>query len=235
MTKVRSSRSTDVRVRCGIGALVGLVLGSLAAWGVWSTRGGDGEPHLPPTGDRLEAAIAGVRADGVYVPPDGRFLLSEGSERRLEAQVATTEPRTVIIAWAPTTNAGYDSVYAAADQIATRVNPNGVTIIWQGPHDGDVETPLGWPGSSLDFEGDPETRLSEFLTSIDGEEIEPSSEKDTDVVGPILAGAVLGGAAYVALMLIVGFLRLGRRQTFLVPGPFAWPNNNGLEHKRGLP
>lgn len=204
------------RLRSGL--VVSVLLGAGAA--LWPALTLETEQQLEAPGDRVRAAIDELRVDRVHVPPDGRGMLDEPGERRLERLVAESEPAVYVIVWAATRDAGYGSPYDVVDQVGAAIDPQAVVVVWEGPGRGDVDVLDGDFYSSMPFEGEPEARIAELVDELQGETIEPlEGEGADDLVAGALLGSMAAGGAYGLLMTVVGFVRLSLRRPFVVPGP----------------
>lgn len=170
-------------------------------------------------GDRVLAAIDELREDRVHVPPDGRSMLDEAGEQRLESALADADPPVYVVVWASTNDAGYRTASGVVDQLAVAIDRDAVFVVWEGAGQGSVGVLEGYAPGSLAFEGSPEARVRELLDEIDGEPIEPRQREDTgDVVAGSLVGALGGAGAYGLLMTVVGVVRVRSGRGFLVPG-----------------
>ena len=220
MTRRPSSRVSLRGWRTWTGLGVSLALGAAASLVPALRMETDPREQLPAVGDRVQAAIDELRVDRVHVPDDGRDILDEAGEKRLETLVADSDPAVYVVVWEETDEAGYTSAYDAVDQIGATIDPSAVIVVWEGPGRGDADVYEGYLFADLQFEGEPETRITEFVEEIQGETIEPPDGEGT---GDVIAGALLGlmgaAGAYGLLMLVVGFVRLALRRPFLVPGP----------------
>lgn len=204
--------------RLWTGLAASVLLGVGAA--LWPVLAMDTEPTLYAPGDRVRGAIEELRVDRVHVPPDGRDMLDEAGERRVEQLVADSDPPIYVIVWDETNQAGYSSAYDVVDQVGVAIDPQAVIVVWEGPGRGHVDVYDGDFFSYLEFEGEPEARIAELVDELRGESVEPTEDEG---VGDQIAGVVLGGAgavgAYGLLMTVVGVVRLRRHRPFLVPGP----------------
>lgn len=205
--------------RLGWGLLASVLLGSTVFVLPLALVETDPAAVVAPPGDRVRAAIKELRVDRVHVNPDGRDMLDEAGEARLEAVLADSDPSLYVVVWAETDQAGYSGTRQAIQQLATGVDPDGVFAIWQGPGSGDVDVLDGYVYTYLDLEGDAEARLTELAASVQGEEVEDLGEGPREVVAGAVIGAMGGLAAYGVLMLVVGLVRLRRGRDFFVPGP----------------
>ena len=187
----------------------------------------DDQVAVPAAGDRVRAAVAELREDRVHVPPDGRGLLDEAGERRLERLAAASDPAVHVVVWGRTTNAGYYDAREAAQQLAPRVGEDGIVVVWEGPGRGEVLSaggdvvvgPYDLPFRS-DWLGDPETQLVRVLDELRGARIVPPGEDDDSRSGDVVAGVTLAGVGYAGLLTFVGVRRWWTGRPFLVPGPW---------------
>ncbi|MCD4535191.1 hypothetical protein LRP67_13945 [Nocardioides sp. cx-169] len=206
--------------RLWAGLAVSVLLGAGAAVGPAVSMETSKLQMIDPPGDRVRAAIEELRIDRVHVPPDGRSMLDEAAERRVEALVADADPEIYVIVWSESDEAGYGSYHDVVDQVGAAIDPRAVIVVWEGPGRGDVDVLDGYLYSSMEFEGEPEARIRELVEELDGESVEPPEGEDTgDIVAGVLLGSMAAGTAYGLLMMVVGFVRLSLGRPFLVPGP----------------
>lgn len=207
--------------RLGVGLIVSVLVGTGAAMVPALSMDTDRGDDVAAPGDRVRAAIEELREDRVHVPGDGRAMLDEAGERRLESLLADSDPAVYVVVWSETHEAGYYSAGDVVDQLGKAIDPGAVMVVWEGPGRGDVGALDGYvSSSSMSFEGDPEARITELVEELQGEEIEPLYSEDTgDVVAGAIAGAVGGVGAYGVLMTVVGCYRLRQGRPFHVPGP----------------
>jgi hypothetical protein len=184
-----------------------------------------------PLGDRLEAALAGVRDDGVYVADDGRSLVSPEGEAQIEAAVAAQPVPTYVFVWSQDAQIGMDDLLR--DDLLGRAldDRDGFVLVWEGPGEGSVFG-VGPDGgyadfSSLDFVGDPATTISQLVASISPDDLYGSSSSDDgggDYWGGVAGGSTLGALAGLAVVGVVGgplALVRRRRGHRLLPGGWA--------------
>ncbi|HEY9563101.1 MAG TPA: hypothetical protein VIR30_04950 [Nocardioides sp.] len=125
------------------------------------------EEVLDTPRDRVRNAIEGIRKDGVHVAPDGRTMVDEADEKRLEKAIAARgvdEVPVRVIVWQETNMGG--SYLQTEEQLerALADDEPGVLVIWEGPESGDVMLTGGRDGypfqfNTSDFVGDPTTAL----------------------------------------------------------------------------
>lgn len=207
--------------RLWAGLVASLLLGAGAATLPVLALETDPQHVVPRPGDRVRAAIEELRVDRVHVPPDGRSMLDETGEARLEKIVADSEPAVYVVVWAATREAGHSSPGEVVDEIGAAIDPRAVVVVWEGPGRGNVGALDGYVSSSMRFEGDPAARVAELVDELQGQVIEPIDGQETtsDLVGGALVGALGALCAYGLLMTVVGAVRLRRGRPFLVPGP----------------
>ena len=207
------------RWRLWAGLLASLALGTAAGLLPVLAIETDQAMLVEAPGDRVQAAIDELVRDRVHVPSDGRSMLDEEGERRLEDALAGFEPAVHVVVWESTGDAGYSSAHDVVDQLGVAIDPQGLFVVWQGPGDGRYGALDGAAPGYLAFEGSPEARVTELLEDIEGETVEPSSrEEPGDVVAGAMVGAFGGAGAYGLLMTVVGLVRVSRGREFLVPG-----------------
>ena len=74
--------------RLAVDTFAAVALGAAGVgWGLHVVDGRAEATRIPP-GDRVQTAVAALRTDDVYVPADGRRMLSEDAEQRLEGVIA---------------------------------------------------------------------------------------------------------------------------------------------------
>ncbi len=205
------------------GLVVSVLLGLAAALVPVLALETDRVTAVSPPGDRVQAAIDELRVDRVHVPPDGRDMLDEAAEERLEGVVAGSDVPLYVVVWAPSDNAGYLST-DVVDQLGAAIDPRALFVVWEGPGRGHEGVLDGYLYAPLRFEGDPEARIRELVTELEGESVEPldegAGEGVVDVLAGALMGTLIGACAYGLLMMLVGLVRLSRRRPFIVPGPW---------------
>src|SRR3546814_20112412 len=97
------------------------------------------EEVLDTPRDRVRNAIEGIRKDGVHVAPDGRTMVDEADEKRLEKAIAARgvdEVPVRVIVWQETNMGG--SYLQTEEQRAGDLadEAQGVLAIWKGPESG---------------------------------------------------------------------------------------------------
>ncbi|MEO7350467.1 MAG: hypothetical protein ABIR34_06780, partial [Marmoricola sp.] len=83
------------------------------------------DPRLPPPGDRVRAAIAGLEQDHFYVAPEMRNRLTDAQRRTISAALEHGKVPTYLIFWKQTSNAGYYLDSEALDQVIAGVDGDG--------------------------------------------------------------------------------------------------------------
>lgn len=109
----------------------GLVLTTIAAivasWLGWTFASAD-VPATPPPGDRVLAAVAGLKSSHVYVDPDSEDLLSPAEVSRIEAAAAASRPEVFVVIWRDSSEAGYYLPSQAVHQIGAELDRPGYYI-----------------------------------------------------------------------------------------------------------
>ena len=185
-----------------------------------------------PTGimeprDRVREALAELRVDGVYVAPDGRYLLDEEGERTVEQAVADSEIPVYVIVWARDQEIGHDELHIE-EQLSEALGPDRAAVfIWEGPQEGSVVlvphggSLNGFYGGS-DFVGDPAEVLPEAFRAVpeaqwyDGQ----GSDYWDGTSGGIAAGVLIGSGAL--FVLLGGAWVVTRAAGIRLPGRWMW-------------
>lgn len=231
------SRSGSGVVRGLVNLLLASVLGVAAAVvvGIFlddlrALRAPEGVPELVATeSDRVDEAVAALREDGVFVPPDGRRLISEEGEAAVERAVADAELPVHVVVWPAAQELGVWSV-ELTDRIGSELGvEQGSLIIWSGPETGESEVFGGRTFASVsvtDLVGDPGTTLPPLIAEL-GDPDEWYEVGDTrydpweGTGGGIAGGLLLGGLGLGGLVL-VGWIARAVRGRPLLPGRWRW-------------
>jgi hypothetical protein len=208
--------------RLTVDTLAALAIGAVGVlWGVHVVDGRSEVTAIEP-GDRVTAAVDSLRTDDVYVPPDGRPMLSEDAERRLEDVVARAAVPVHVVVWRASDEAGGEPYsFTLPDMLGEQLGEPGVYVVWQGPGDARAE---GAPGTRLDYDapdleaaGDAELRITEFV-----EQLAPDSLVEEDrsdywggIGGGVAAGLMIGGAIALGAWVLVGIIRSVTGRPFL--------------------
>ena len=200
-------------------AAVAAVVGVL--WGVHIVDGRERLTTVPP-GDRVEGAVAALRESDVYVAPDGRDMLPEDGEARLERVIAEAPVPVHVVVWEASSQAGGEPYsFTLTDMIADQLDEPGVYIVWQGPEDAEAEA---GPGFGIDYDvpdlepaGDAETRMTEFVQGLGKDSLVEQEDSDYwgGTGGGIAAGALMGGGIAVGVWLLAGIVRAANGRPFL--------------------
>ncbi|WP_127479838.1 hypothetical protein [Nocardioides pantholopis] len=177
------------------GALVlGLLAGAGSGGAVATSQDTRAVAEFPP-GDRVRDAVAEIRDDGVHVAPDGRSMLDEAGEARVEAAVAAADRVPVrVIVWSESRHVGDDAMTVDAQLEAALGEERSLILVWQGPQTGRVLTTGGYAYSGVysnDFLGDPAATLPELIET--AQQTEWREDEPSGSGGPIAAGVALGG------------------------------------------
>jgi hypothetical protein len=171
-------------------------------------------------GDRVEEAAAGVQRTGFYIAPELRGQLTASETSRIEQALAGAEVPAFLVWWKPTADAGYNTEYAALDQLRARVGVDGFYAVVAGTRSVLVGTvgyddvfidasPQGRPGPAL-------LRIAEDLAAQRAARPAPPGERSDYWGGPgggLAAGLLMVGLGYAVVLLaiwITGRLVRGR-------------------------
>lgn len=235
----RGALSLLLALALGVAAAYGAAQG-LTAWREHKIADNPGV-ELGEPGTRVAKAIAGVRADGVHVSPDGRSMVDRAGERRLEKAVAEATVPVRVIVWSPSTQDG-DWLQETDHLREAFSGEDGLVIVWEGPEEGDVletggladyyDAPRGEDAIEYpsDFLGDPVRRLTAGIRATDGMSWRERSSTDSAPPVPVAVGlGALIAAPAIGLLLL---LSLGVRRAVggrgRLPGGWTWK-----DHARG--
>ncbi|GAA3527308.1 hypothetical protein GCM10022234_25660 [Aeromicrobium panaciterrae] len=110
-----------------LGLLLTTISAVVAAWIGWTVA----SAHIsafPPSGDRVLAAVAGLKSSHVYVDPDSEGLLTPAEIARIDAAAAASRPEVFVIIWRESSEAGYYLPSQALDQIGAELDRPGYYI-----------------------------------------------------------------------------------------------------------
>ncbi len=171
-----------------------------------------------PIGDRVQAAVDGVQETGFYVGPELRDELTPAEVDRIERVIAGAEARLFVVWWDQARDAGYNTPYAALDQLRAGVGEDGYYAVVTEGYIPLLES-VGYQSPYIDADG--KGRPAEALTQIVREMAQIPPSEDTPpgprsdywggVGGGIAAGLLFGGLAYLGLLLVVGIAGATRR------------------------
>ena len=201
-------------VRLALDTTAALVVGAAAAlWGVHVVDERAEVTDIAP-GDRVEGAVAALRDSSVYVTPDGRSMLAEDAERRLEDVIAGASVPVHVVVWHSSQEAGGEPyAFRLPEMLAEELDEPGLYVVWQGPEDAYAEAPAGqrldWDIPDLESAGDAERRITEFVEGLGPDPLidEESSDYWGGIGGGIAAGALIGGSIALGAWVLVGIVR----------------------------
>jgi hypothetical protein len=201
-------------MRLAVDSVLAVLIGVLGVlWGVHVVDGRSEVTSIDP-GDRVEAAVASLRTDDVYVPPDGRRMMSEEAERDLEAVIADAAIPVHVVVWRASSEAGGEPYsFTLPEMFAEELGEPGVYVVWQGPQDADTAAETGqridYVVPDLEDTGDAATRISEFVAGLDEDSLIPDDNSDYwgGVGGGIGAGVLIGGTIALVAWVLVGIVR----------------------------
>jgi hypothetical protein len=171
-------------------------------------------------GDRVLAAVEGLRDDRVHVTADGRAFLDEEGEAVIARTLAERDLPVYVLVWEDSWFAGYDHYVEAAEQVLHLLEEPGLLVLWQGTDTSTTQASEGYRVSPSvaapqpDYLGDPMLRITEWLDQMPDEPLVPV---DWDYyggrVGGFFAGLLYGLPVVLGAWVLVGLIRLatGRR------------------------
>lgn len=200
--------------RLAIDTVAALAIGAAGvAWGVHVVDGRADVTDIEP-GDRVGAAVEALRTDDVYVPPDGRGMLAEDAEQRLERVVADAAVPVHVVVWQASDQAGGEPYsFTLPEMIAEELGEPGVYVVWQGPGSADADaapgTRIDYSGPDLEAAGDAELRITEFVEQLDADSLVEHDGSDYwgGPGGGIAAGLMFGSGIALAAWVLVGVAR----------------------------
>lgn len=201
----------------------------VAAWLGWVCAT-TSVPDAIPMGDRVQAAVHGLRSSHVYVDPDSEGLLSPGEIAKVDAAAKASKPEAFVVLWRDRSEAGYYLSSQALDQIGAALDRPGYYIA-AGP-DGisydDVNIKSDdyvSADDAVDYsdglaDGELATGLLKTIAENDGRDYSTGSTTGSQywggTIGTIAAGALFGALAggVLAGILTAGwFIVRARRST----------------------
>jgi hypothetical protein len=200
--------------RLAVDTVAALAIGAAGvAWGVHVVDGRADVTSIAP-GDRVEAAVDALRTDDVYVPPDGRRMLAEDAEQRLEQVIADAPVPVHVVVWRASDQAGGEPYsFTLPEMIAEELGEPGIYVVWQGPGDADADTAAGtridYGGPDLEAAGDAELRITEFVEQLEEDSLIEDDEFDYwgGRGGGFAAGLMFGGGIALSAWVLVGIAR----------------------------
>lgn len=214
-------------MKLAIGLTLTVAATALAAILGWNHASAGLDQREEP-GDRVMAAVEGLRDSHLYVAPDSEHLLTEPDRARLEREAAATDPTTYVIVWADTSEGGYRGTLDPIVQIASALDQPARYLLVEGGKIQDRD--VGIKGDYVpgpDFKDDGErtpaalaAKISANIASGDDRDYSSQSITHSDywggTAGAIGAGALmglLGGLGLAAVLTIVWFIiRAGVRR-----------------------
>lgn len=203
---------------------VTIVLTVVAGWAGWAVATND-VPDALPVGDRVQAAVEGLRDSHVYVAPDSADLLTGNDLARIEAAAAAARPETFVIVWEATSESGFYLETEGLRQIGAELGRPGYYVgIGRG---GVSSDDVGIDGDHVyarDFATDEQVtqpavaaKLAEVIADSDGREYSEASTTQSAYwggpLGAVAAGVFVGavaGAVLTAVVVAVWFVARSR-------------------------
>lgn len=199
-------------VAVGLGLLAGLVPGHHEVPEQISFDAANLEAARASTpGDRMQAAIDGVQQTRFYIGPELRGELTADEVAEIERIIAEAPVSLFVVWWADTSDAGYNTAYAALDQLRAGVARDGYyAVVTQGRPPLTEAVGYEWPYVSANGKGRPAAALKRFVTELAA--VPPVREteggdRDWDYWGGpgggIAAGLLFAALAYLGLMAVL--------------------------------
>lgn len=171
-----------------------------------------------PIGDRVQAAVDGVQETGFYVGPELRDELTPAQVADIEEIIGGAEVPLFIVWWDRARDAGYNTPYAALDQLRVGVDREGYyAVVTEGYMP--VLEAVGYEAPYIRADGkgrpaDALTRIATEMAELPPRVDAPSGERSDywgGVGGGIAAGLLFAGLAYLGLLVVVGIAGVARR------------------------
>lgn len=207
-------------------AAVALALGGGAAYAVDHRLDGSADREYA-AGDRVRAAVEGLREDHVHVTDDGRPMLAEPDERAIAELIEERDLPAYVLVWEDSWFAGYDHYVQAAEQVLHRLEEPAVLVLWQGPDQSTTQVTPGWTfdrwGDDWDewddvaleptYLGDAARRLPEWLEQLPDDPLTRREDEWGGRGSGMAAGALFGGMVVGGFWIVLGIARVltGRR------------------------
>lgn len=177
-------------------------------------------------GDRVQAAIDGVRETGLYIGPELRGELTDDEVAAIERILAGSEVPIFLVWWGASYDSGYNTDYAAIDLLRVGVGEDGYYAVVSDGSPPPLLEAVGYESPYIDADGKGRpaaalTRIATELAALPARDLDdrPSSASDYwgGPGGGITAGVLFGVGGYLGLLVVVGLLgvalRSGRRES----------------------
>lgn len=169
-------------------------------------------------GDRVQAAIDGVRETGLYIGPELRDELTAAEVEGIERIIEGAEVPVFIVWWGGASDAGYNTAYAALDQLRVGVGEDGYYAVVDDDYIPVLES-VGYATPYIDADGkgrpaDALTRIATEMAAIPPSvDSPPGPESDYwgGTGGGIAAGLLFALGGYLGLLLVIGVVGATRR------------------------
>ncbi|MGB0102212.1 MAG: hypothetical protein WBP61_18175 [Nocardioides sp.] len=172
-----------------------------------------------PPGDRVQAAVDGVRETGFYIGPELRDQLSEETVAEVEGLIADARVPLFVVWWEDTADGGYNTPYAALDQLRAGVATDGYyAVVSPGGHPLLGAVGYADPFIDADSKGRPDAAVTRIVAELAEEPpdplVVPGPESDYwgGAGGGITAGLIFAVLTYVGLLLAAAALSVVLRR-----------------------
>lgn len=212
------------RVTAWLLSLVSAVVAGSIAWVVTT---GDVADALP-VGDRVRAAVDGLRESHIYVSPESADLVSDADRARLETAAAASRPEIFVVVWEVTSEGGFYLPTEGVRQIGAELGRPGyyVSIGRDGVSSDDVGIDGDYVSADHFDEGetiDEQTvaaQITEIIAENDGRDYSEATTTGSHywggpwgTLGAGLLFGVLGGLGLAAVAVIIWFIVRGRLES----------------------
>jgi hypothetical protein len=204
------------------GAALSIVAAALAGWIGWSVATDD-VPDPLPVGDRVQAAVEGLRHSHVYVAPESADLLTPEDRARLDAAAAAARPETFVIVWESTSEGGFYLPSEGLDQVGAELGRPGYYVsVGRGGVssedigiDGDYISASGLDDDQQRTAASTAAQVADIIAASDGRDYSKTGSTTTGSeywggpVGTAAAGLLfgaLGGAVLAGVLVIFWFI-----------------------------
>ncbi|GGO76003.1 hypothetical protein [Nocardioides deserti] len=209
------------RITCAVAAVV---LGTGAAL-VVDARLDSSADREYAAGDRVLAAVEGLRDDHVHVTDDGRGMLAEADERAIAELIAERDLPAYVLVWKNSWFAGYDHYVQSAEQVLHQLGEPALLVLWQGPENSTTQVTPGWTvdrwtegGGDAEVEptylGDAALRIPEWLEQLPEDPLVAQDDYYGGLGGGLAAGAFFAAPIVLGFWLLLGVVRVATSRRF---------------------
>ena len=207
--------------------LLTLVAALLAAGAAWVVTSSD-VPDPSPVGDRVQAAVAGLRESHVYVSPESADLLSADDVARLSAAAEASRPETFVVVWEDSPEGGFYLPREGLRQIGAELGRPGYYVSVGRDDvssddvgiDGDYTSADGFDEGAVIDQQTVAAKIDEIIADNDGRDYSEASTTGSAYwggpIGTAGAGLLIGvliGLGLAGVVVIAWFIVRGRLES----------------------